>query len=203
MAPYSPSSSSSPRTSSWLVPSLLVGLTALTTGCVVRTQPQPVYYANDPAYAQPAPPPPPYGQPAYGQPAAPPPAYGQPAYAEPAPAYVATPPVAVDATVYTSEPPPPPVVEYRPPSPGYGYLWVDGFWDWNGYDWAWSNGYWQPNRPDDTPLSGNRRTPRDRCRRGPCSGGTGRCRDLYLPVRPRRRRRAGGRSVCGVSGGGD
>ena len=37
--------------------------------------------------------------------------------------------------------------EYRPPPPDYGYLWVDGYWDWTGYDWSWSNGYWSPSRP--------------------------------------------------------
>ena len=121
-APLSTSSTSR----SWLGSSLLVGLSALAAGCVVRAQPQPVYYGNDPNYAQPA-----------------------PGY-QPAPEYAPAPPapaVEVDATVYPSTAPPPPVAEYRPPMPGYGYLWVDGYWDWNGYDWAWSNGYWQPNRP--------------------------------------------------------
>ncbi|HVR03192.1 MAG TPA: hypothetical protein VMT47_13735, partial [Polyangia bacterium] len=114
----------SPR-SSRLVPSLflalVVPLAAFAGGCVVRAAPAPVYYSNDPNYAPP------------------PPAYAPPPAAAPA--------VELDATVYPTVAPPPPVAEYRPPAPGYGYLWVDGYWDWNGYDWAWSNGYWQPDRP--------------------------------------------------------
>ena len=50
-------------------------------------------------------------------------------------------------TAYATVPPPAPVVEYRPPPPGYGYLWVDGLWDWTGYDWSWNGGYWAPERP--------------------------------------------------------
>ena len=49
-------------------------------------------------------------------------------------------------TVYPAVPPPAPIAEYRSPPPGYGYLWVDGYWDWTGYDWAWSQGYWAPER---------------------------------------------------------
>src|SRR5689334_12212905 len=51
------------------------------------------------------------------------------------------------ATVYPTAPPPEPIFEVRPPVPGYGYYWVDGYWDWNGYDWSWANGYWAPERP--------------------------------------------------------
>jgi hypothetical protein len=50
-------------------------------------------------------------------------------------------------TAYATVPPPSPLVEYRPPPPGYGYLWVDGFWDWTGYDWSWNVGYWASERP--------------------------------------------------------
>src|SRR5688500_19284165 len=49
-------------------------------------------------------------------------------------------------TVYANVPPPAPIVEYRPPPPGYGYLWVDGYWDWTGYDWTWNSGFWAPER---------------------------------------------------------
>src|SRR6185312_7999307 len=49
-------------------------------------------------------------------------------------------------TVYPTVPPPTPIVEYRPAPPGYGYLWVDGSWDWTGYDWSWTSGYWAPER---------------------------------------------------------
>src|SRR5690242_20298473 len=50
------------------------------------------------------------------------------------------------ATVYPTTFAPEPIPEYRPPAPGYGYTWVDGYWDWTGYDWTWSSGYWVPER---------------------------------------------------------
>lgn len=36
---------------------------------------------------------------------------------------------------------PPPVVVYRPPYPGPGYYWVDGYYDPYG---SWTAGYWAP-----------------------------------------------------------
>src|SRR5215831_8042239 len=51
------------------------------------------------------------------------------------------------ATAYPTVPPPQPIVEYRPQPPGWGYAWVDGYWDWTGYDWSWNSGYWAPQRP--------------------------------------------------------
>ena len=50
------------------------------------------------------------------------------------------------ATVYPTTFAPEPIPEYRPAAPGYGYTWVDGYWDWTGYDWTWSTGYWVPER---------------------------------------------------------
>ena len=50
------------------------------------------------------------------------------------------------ATVYPTTFAPEPIPEYRPAPPGYGYSWVDGYWDWTGYDWTWSSGYWVPER---------------------------------------------------------
>ncbi len=50
------------------------------------------------------------------------------------------------ATVYPTSFAPEPIPEYRPAPPGYGYIWVDGYWDWTGYDWTWSSGYWVPER---------------------------------------------------------
>ena len=38
---------------------------------------------------------------------------------------------------------PPPVVIYRPPYPGPGYYWMDGYYDPYG---AWIPGYWAPPR---------------------------------------------------------
>jgi hypothetical protein len=50
--------------------------------------------------------------------------------------------VAADGTVYPTAPPPDAIPEYPPPSPGWGYTWIAGYWDWGGYDWSWSPGYW-------------------------------------------------------------
>ena len=50
------------------------------------------------------------------------------------------------ATVYPTTFAPEPIPEFRPAPPGYGYNWVDGYWDWTGYDWTWSSGYWVPER---------------------------------------------------------
>ena len=61
--------------------------------------------------------------------------------APPPQAYVAGP------TVYPETLPPDPIPEYRPPAPGYGFTWVNGYWDWTGYDWSWNNGYWVQARP--------------------------------------------------------
>jgi hypothetical protein len=63
-----------------------------------------------------------------------------PAYVEPAAAPVA----ADDGTVYPATPPPDPIPEEQPPAPGYGYAWVNGYWDWTGAEWAWDTGYWAP-----------------------------------------------------------
>ncbi len=47
-------------------------------------------------------------------------------------------------TAYPTTPPPDPIPEYPPPSPGWGYTWIGGYWDWSGYDWSWEPGYWAP-----------------------------------------------------------
>jgi hypothetical protein len=42
-------------------------------------------------------------------------------------------------------PPPPPVPSYayqRPPEPGPGYYWVDGYWSFLGGRYTWVGGYW-------------------------------------------------------------
>ena len=36
----------------------------------------------------------------------------------------------------------PPVMAYRPHSPGRGYIWVDGYWDQAGPRRFWRDGYW-------------------------------------------------------------
>src|SRR5512138_1702292 len=39
--------------------------------------------------------------------------------------------------------PPDPLFEQMTPSPGYGYVWIDGSWHWNGYEWVWVAGRWE------------------------------------------------------------
>jgi hypothetical protein len=42
--------------------------------------------------------------------------------------------------------PPESLYETMTPSPGYGFVWIDGYWHWNGYDWGWTRGRWVRNR---------------------------------------------------------
>lgn len=39
--------------------------------------------------------------------------------------------------------PPAPITETQPPSPGANYLWVAGYWSWNGSQYAWTAGRWE------------------------------------------------------------
>lgn len=43
-------------------------------------------------------------------------------------------------TVYAA--PPAPLVEYRGLPPAYGYVWLDGFWNWGGVHYSWVPGRW-------------------------------------------------------------
>jgi hypothetical protein len=44
--------------------------------------------------------------------------------------------------------PPHPIVERHGPPPGRGYLWVPGYYNWNGRSYVWVPGTWQlPPRP--------------------------------------------------------
>ena len=60
----------------------------------------------------------------------------------------------VQGGVYVGEPsaytvssmPPQPLYETMTQSPGYGYVWLDGHWDWNGYEWVWMSGRWVQDR---------------------------------------------------------
>lgn len=48
-----------------------------------------------------------------------------------------------DPGVYAPAPPPVPRYAYgRPPIPGPGYFWVDGYWNFIGNRYVWVNGYW-------------------------------------------------------------
>jgi hypothetical protein len=39
--------------------------------------------------------------------------------------------------------PPEPLYEQMTPSPGEGFVWIDGYWHWNGYEWVWVSGRWE------------------------------------------------------------
>jgi len=43
----------------------------------------------------------------------------------------------------------PPVVrrEVRTVAPAPGYVWVDGWWDWQGDQWVWIEGHWEQTAP--------------------------------------------------------
>ncbi len=43
---------------------------------------------------------------------------------------------------YVSSVAPEPLYEQMTASPGYGYVWIDGYWHWNGYEWVWVRGRW-------------------------------------------------------------
>jgi hypothetical protein len=43
---------------------------------------------------------------------------------------------------YVTSMPPEPLYEEMSASPGYGYVWIDGFWHWNGSEWVWVSGRW-------------------------------------------------------------
>ncbi len=44
---------------------------------------------------------------------------------------------------YVSGMPPDPLYEQVPPSPGDGFVWIDGYWHWNGEEWVWVGGRWE------------------------------------------------------------
>jgi hypothetical protein len=50
--------------------------------------------------------------------------------------------VGVPGGYYVAPPPPPPPVYAVPPSPGYGYAWVPGFYVRAGNHYRWTTGYW-------------------------------------------------------------
>ena len=51
--------------------------------------------------------------------------------------------VGTPSPYYVSSMPPEPLYEAMTPSPGYGYVWIDGYWHWNSYEWTWVSGRWE------------------------------------------------------------
>jgi hypothetical protein len=77
----------------------------------------------------------------YVEPSSPAPVYGgQPAYVEGS--------VSVGAPVYEypTADPPEPIYETVPAAPAYGYVWIDGYWNWSGARWVWWRGHWEEPR---------------------------------------------------------
>jgi hypothetical protein len=65
------------------------------------------------------------------------------------PVPVATP--AQPAVIVANAPPPPAArAEVRPPAPGDGYVWHDGYWAWRNGQYEWVPGYWAISRPGST-----------------------------------------------------
>ncbi|MBL4632903.1 MAG: YXWGXW repeat-containing protein, partial [Kofleriaceae bacterium] len=54
--------------------------------------------------------------------------------------------VGTPRTYTVSSLPPQPLYEQRTASPGYGNVWIEGAWSWNGYEWAWKAGHWERER---------------------------------------------------------
>ena len=50
--------------------------------------------------------------------------------------------VGTPSPYYVSSMPPEPLYETMTSSPGYGYVWIDGYWHWSGYEWVWVPGRW-------------------------------------------------------------
>ena len=51
--------------------------------------------------------------------------------------------------VVVQQAPPALIVERRPSPPGVGYIWIDGYWNWDGQRYGWQGGrYMRPPEPD-------------------------------------------------------
>ncbi len=46
-----------------------------------------------------------------------------------------------------SDPPPDPLDDAMTPSPGDAFVWLDGYWHWNGDEWVWVGGRWEQRQP--------------------------------------------------------
>ena len=48
----------------------------------------------------------------------------------------------ISVGVRIGPPPPPRVLSVRPPTPGPGFTWIDGYWYPDGHRYRWHDGYW-------------------------------------------------------------
>ena len=53
----------------------------------------------------------------------------------------------IDISV-SSAPPPEKAEGTRPAAPGYGYIWVGGYWDYLDGNYIWTDGRWVQGKPD-------------------------------------------------------
>jgi hypothetical protein len=51
-------------------------------------------------------------------------------------------------TVPVSQPPPADKVEDKSSAPGFGYIWVAGYWDYLDGNYIWRSGHWVQGKPD-------------------------------------------------------
>jgi hypothetical protein len=51
-------------------------------------------------------------------------------------------------TMQVGSQPPADKTEDKPASPGFGYIWVSGYWDYIGGQYVWRNGRWVQGKPD-------------------------------------------------------
>jgi len=62
-------------------------------------------------------------------------------YQSPPPPAVVVQPGPVGSEVYVDSAPPPPIVESVTVAPDPAFIWIGGFWGWEGR-WVWHAGYW-------------------------------------------------------------
>ncbi len=79
------------------------------------------------------------------------------AYREVKTTEVEPPVVQKQVVVERVEPPAPPAarVEVPGPPPSTGYVWVPGYWDWNGHDYVWISGRYEMTRPETVFVAGH------------------------------------------------
>ena len=58
------------------------------------------------------------------------------------PVYVVEQPPPQPEYVIVREPPPAVIVERRPPPPSIEYIWIEGYWNWDGRHYGWQAGHW-------------------------------------------------------------